>query len=192
MSEQPETLQAAYRRLRETADSIVRLVSGDLLSYPQRELQRRFVQWEGADAISDLQLAEIQQQAKTLALSFVSQLQEALQHDAPWRALLRSDESLPEERKSLRAIAAVWSEVTAIDGELEALARHVGLPGDDRDPAGYQPPARFVGHQHLPTLCEHYFRHIVELRSLEARQNQSTEQRHRNQRAERWTKAGEP
>ena len=181
-----ELLASARTRLRETAGSIATLLAEDLETYPERELQRRFVEAEGADKLSDQQLAALRKSAKELGKSFAEQVGERLTDEAPWLALAQPGAPLPEDRKTLRGVSAVWSVVSAIDAEVEKLAASAGLPADQRAPAGYSPPARFISRLHLPTLVENYFREVMELRKLgDIVAVEDAEGRRRN-RAERW------
>lgn len=184
-----EALTQSRRKLRETADTIVRLLSEDLASYPERELQRRFVHSDASDRLTDAQLVELRKDAKRTGQAFVGELQLVLAHDEPWLALANSVEPLPEQRKNLREVAAVWQAVSAIDPQIEALAATWHLGADDRTPPGYQPPARFIGRDHLPTLVEHYFRHVVELRRLGQHAAHRTAEAQKQARAARWDAA---
>ena len=190
---QSENLSAARRRLRETADAITNLLAEDLATYPERELQRRFVEAEEtADKLTDLQLAELRKAARELGKTFSTELRGLLAHDQPWQALVQTDLALPEDRKNLRGVIAVWQDVAAIDDQVETLAVTYHLPADQRIPKGYQPPARFIGRAHLPTLVEHYFREIMELRKLTDQVEAQTGDTRRQSRAARWSAAGEP
>lgn len=186
-----EVLHATRIRLRETATAIAAVVAEDLATYPERELQRRFVESERGDTLTDAQIAELRRGSRDLGQSFASEIKQKLADDAPWHTLLAEDAAVPEDRKSLRGIPAVWAIVSAIDARVEQLAAAMGLQGDHRTPAGYQAPARFISHQHLPTLVEKYFREIGELRKLgDLALVQDAEGRRRS-RAERWAGAGE-
>jgi hypothetical protein len=191
MSNEPEALVAARRRLRETADSIIKLLCDDLLTYPDRELQRRFVEAETGDQLTDTQVAELRKTAKELGKSFTEELAGELAHDVPWLALAQGEAALPDDRKNLRSVLAVWRDVAAIDAQVESLAAMFRLPADNRVPTGYVPPARFIGHLHLPTLVEHYFKTIVELRKLTNELASQTGEARKKSRAERWSAAGE-
>lgn len=190
---EPEALSAARRRLRETADAIVKLLAEDLSTYPERELQRRFVESEDlADKLTDLQLAELRKAARGLGVAFAEELGGQLAHDEPWHALVNAELALPEDRKNLRGVAAVWKDVAAIDEQVDTLAVMYHLPADNRVPKGYQPPARFIGRAHLPTLVEHYFREVVELRRLTDQVQAQTGDARRQSRVARWSAAGDP
>jgi hypothetical protein len=186
---EPEALSAARRRLRETADSIAKLLAEDLVGYPERELQRRFVESEVGDKLTDVQLADLRKAARELGNRFAEELRGALAHDEPWLALVHADLALPEDKKSLRGVTAVWQDVAAIDEQVDTLAVMYHLPADDRAPQGYAPPARFIGRLHLPTLVEHYFREVVELRKLNEQSAAFTGEQRKSGRAERWASA---
>ena len=106
-------------------------------------------------------------------------------------ALAHNGEPMPDGRKNLRDVVSVWQAVSAVDHQVEALAGTFHLGADDRTPPGYQPPARFIGRDHLPTLVEHYFRHIVELRRLGQHAAALTAEGHKQARAARWDAAGD-
>jgi hypothetical protein len=97
---------------------------------------------------------------------------------------------LPSTR-DLRQVAHIWSALGNIDEQVEELAKGVGLGGDDREPAGYGPPARFIGGQHLPTLVETYMRELGTLHQLDAEAAQAAAVAQERSLTERWARAGE-
>ncbi|MFZ4577573.1 MAG: hypothetical protein ACOYOB_04170 [Myxococcota bacterium] len=180
-----EILQPIRRRLAETTANMTRALVEDLASYPERELQRRFVDAEAADELTDAQVTQLRKQARELGQRFSSGVQIALSRPEPWEALLGQDAEI-EDIKSLRAVPAVWMIVSAIDGEVETLAKSVGLPPDLRTPPGYAQPMRFIQRLHLPTLVEHYIRDLREYARLSSELQVQTAEQRRRSRAERW------
>jgi hypothetical protein len=190
-------LDHARQRLQRTIADIVALVAEDVAGYPVSELRRRFVEFPQGDALDDGQLKALRQEARELGRASADEVKARL---TPLDLWLKSDDdgkcvghlrSLPSEEdcKDLSALRPVWAVVQGIDARLEAIAGKYGLPPDDRVPKGYTPPKRFISGKHLPTLVEHFWRELAEVRRLEAGERATAGEQKRRTRAERWGQA---
>ncbi len=185
----PELLQQAERKLRETVDAIAKLLAEDLANYPERELRRRFVASDAADQLSAAELAQLRQAARELGSSHVVRIEKELAFPGPWMlsvAQLPQGAGESRGKPSLSDLPLVWQVVARVDADVEALSLRFGLPADDRQPAGYQPPARFIGRQHLPTLTEKLVKGLEEVGELQGKLDSEVAEQRRVDRAARW------
>lgn len=181
-----EQRAGCLRRLDETVGRIQNLLAEDLRGYPEREAKRRFLADPvRADTISDGALAELRKETAAAGTDLAAAVTAALAPDALWRQL--SD--APASTRDLRQVKHIWAAVAAVDEGMEALADRFGLGGDDRDPPGYAPPARFIGGQHLPTLVETYLRELATLTRLDAEASEVAEHQQQRSLSDRWAKA---
>lgn len=188
MSTAPEQMQKAEKNLRETAEAIVRLLSEDLAGYPERELRRRFVDSDAADQVSDAELGQLRREARELGAATVARIERELAWPGPWPLTVADLPATSDgkARHTLADLPLIWRSVAEVDGALESLAARYRLRSDDRQPAGYQPPARFIGHQHLPTLTEKLLKGLQEFGDLQGRMDAQHAENVRRQRAARW------
>ncbi len=183
-----EQRAACIRRLDETVERIRALLAEDLRGYPEREMRRRFTADPvRAETITDGALAQLRKEATALGGSLVEELGAVLAEDSLWRG---GPADLPGTR-DLRQVSHIWASLAPVDEQVEALAGRCGLGGDDREPAGYAPPARFIGGQHLPTLVETYVRELGTLRRLEEQVAEEVAMEQKRSLNERWARAGE-
>lgn len=166
-------LQDARRRLLQTAGEICSVVAADVALYPEREIERRFLSRPmEAAKLQQATLAELRRRARTLGKTLEALVRERLGDEAAWVGWAERGE-MPESLKDLNEIRDIWLPLGggggrpgALDAAVEELAASHGLGGDERDPAGYQPPKRFVDRRHLPTLVENIGRYAMELRKI--------------------------
>lgn len=182
-----EQLQQAERRLRDTTQAITQLLSADLIGYPERELRRRFVDSEGADQLSDAELQQLRDAARALGKQMAQRVERELAWPGPWTLSVSESAGDPgEARRTLRDLPLVWAAVAAVDAQVEQLAQQYRLPADERQPAGYAPPARFIDRAHLPALTDQLFRHMRELELVRGKVDAEAAEARRRRRAERW------
>lgn len=193
----PETLTAAEHRLRETTDSMVRLLMEHTLTYPESELRRRFVGSEGAGHIGDDELRQLRQSAAVLGKATSTRLERELAWPGPWLLSVAQMPPAPdsaavdaEQKTTLRDFPLIWSVVAAIDADVEALATRYKLPADDRTPVGYQPPKIFVSGAYLPQLTERLVKLFHEIADLRDQLEAANAQERRTNRERRWQQAG--
>lgn len=173
MSDLDERHADATRRLLHAASEICELIATDIVLYPDRELERRFLDRpEIASKLQDATLQQLRKQARELGASLASQVRERLGQQELWLGLADRDD-IPEDGKDLQLMPPVWSAVASdgdalgpIDAGLEALADAYGLGGDEREPRGYHPPRRFIDRRYLPGLVESALRQVAALRRL--------------------------
>ncbi|MEY3014187.1 MAG: hypothetical protein RIT45_2922 [Pseudomonadota bacterium] len=190
MSDLESRIAGSRRRLLEAAEDIRELLAADVAGYPDRELERRFLgQPEAAAALQDATLAELRRRASALGSTLGEAVRAALAEESVWLELTRA-EALPAESKDLRDMQPIWSLVRDIvDGPFEELAAGHGLRDDDRQPAGYAPPRRFIDRRYLPALVEAVLREVVSLRGLEAEHGAAVAEQRKRTLAERWAAA---
>lgn len=190
MSDLETRLHGSKRRLLEAAEDIRELLAVDVQTYPDRELERRFLsQPEAAAALEDATVGALRKGAKQLGETLTLAVRAALADEDLWLGLT-SAEGLPAESKDLREVGPIWSTVRGIvDGQFEALAQGHGLGEDDREPKGYAPPRRFIDRRYLPALVEAVLREVVALRGLEAEQGAAVDEARKRSLAERWAAA---
>jgi hypothetical protein len=182
-------LQQAERKLRETVDAIVRLLADDLAGYPARELRRRFVGSDGADQLSVAELAELRQVSRDLGATHVLRIEKELAFPGPWMLSVMQLPTAPGDvrgKPALTDLPLVWQVVSRIDADVETAAARYGLPGDDRSPLGYTPPARFIDRQYLPTLTEKLVKGLQEVGELQGKLDLEVAEQRRLARAARW------
>lgn len=183
-----EQLAGAEHRLREVAEAIVRLLAEHLAGYPEAELQRRFVDSDIADTMSDTDIGELRQGAKQIAKLAVQRVQRELAWPGPWLLSVGPAAEGPEP-PSLKQFPLIWGPVSAIDAELETLATRHGLPADNRQQPGYQPPRLFVGRAHLGQLTDHLIKIGAEISVLRAQLDTQRVADRKRQRLARWNAA---
>lgn len=182
-----EQREACLRRLDETAGRIRALLLEDLAGYPEREMRRRFVADPvRAETISDGGLVALRKAAVAAGAELVEALGAEFAVEALWR---QAAGPLPSTR-DLREVGHIWQVLAGLDERVETLAEAHGLGGDDREPAGYAPPARFIGGQHLPTLVEAYVRELATLSRLSEEATEVAERKQQQSLSSRWAKAG--
>ncbi len=183
-----EQRAACIHRMEETVGRIRSLLVEDLRSYPEREMRRRFTADPvRAETITDGALVELRKAAAALGGTLSSDLEARLADGGLWQD---GPAGLPSTR-DLRQVGHIWAALGEVDEKVEALARGAGLGGDDRDPAGYGPPARFIGGQHLPTLVETYVRELGNLRQLDVEVAEAVAKEQKRSLSERWARAGD-
>lgn len=182
-----EQIEACKRRLQDTVARMRGLLVEDIKGYPERELRRRFLlDAVRAESISDGELAALRREAGDLGASLAAEVAQALAPEARW---LDDPVDLPRTTRDLRAVPAIWKLLDPVDDQLEAFAARYGLGGDDRDPAGYRPPARFIAGQHLPTLVETWARELETLRELQGSLQTQVAEKKQQSLSERWARA---
>lgn len=182
-----ELLGQAERRLRETAEAITKLLCEDISQYPERELRRRFVDSDAADQLSDADLAELRQAARQLGKQMAQRLERELAWPGPWTlSVAESAADAENARHSLRDLPLVWGPVATVDALVEQIASQFRLIADDRQPAGYAPPARFIGRAHLPALTDQLFKQLREAEHLRGQVDTESADLRRRRRGERW------
>ena len=186
-SKSSDQLGQAERRLRETAEAITRLVCEDMAQYPERELRRRFVDSDAADQLGEAELAELRQAARQLGKQIAQRLERELAWPGPWTlSVAETAAEAGEARRSLRDLPLVWGPIASVDALLEQIALQYRLGADDRQPAGYSPPARFIGRAHLPALTDQLFKQLREAEHLRGQVAAESAESRRRRRAERW------
>jgi hypothetical protein len=182
-----EQLQQAERRLRETTQAITQLLTADLFGYAERELRRRFVDSESADLLSDSDLLQLRDAARSVGKQMAQRVERELAWPGLWTLSVADSAGDPgEARRTLRDLPLVWAAVAAVDPLVEQLAAQYHLPADDRQPAGYAPPARFIDRAHLPALTDQLFRQMRELEQVRGKVDAESAESRRRRRAERW------
>ncbi len=198
MTNAPDVALAdAERRLAEAGAEIAELLAADLQTYPDRELERRFfARPEVAAQLSDAALQQLRTRAKGLGHTLAVGARERLGVAAPWLELCAAD-GLPGDCKDLTQLPSVFGLLGTVGGSrglvdlaVEGLAEEHGLGGDDRSPAGYQPPKRFIDRKYLPTLVETVVRHVGAVRALRQKQGETAAEQQQRSLAARWGKAG--
>jgi len=183
-----EERAACIRRLEETAGRIRELLTEDLRAYPEREMRRRFTADPvRAETIADGALADLRKQANALGGKLAQKADKKLAAIELWS---EGPAGLSSTR-DLRQVKHIWAALGDVDAKIETLAEGFGLGGDDRDPVGYGPPARFIGGQHLPTLVETYVRELETLHRLDVDFARVVADEQKRSLSERWAKAGE-
>lgn len=186
-----DQLDAAERRLRETAEGVVRLLVEHVAHYPEAEIRRRFLASDALDHVGDSALRLLRADAAQLGRATVARIEKELAWPGPW---LLSVVELPaisrDNRQSLREFPLLWAPLASLDSELEALASRHGLAGDDRQPAGYQLPKMFVGGLYLPTETEKLLKAFGEIADLRGKLDNQTADGRRQTREKRWQDAG--
>ena len=183
-----EQRAACLHRLDETVGRIRNLLAEDVRGYPERESRRRFLADPvRADTISDGALAELRKGAIAAGTELAATVSSALASEELWR---QPTEVAPSTR-DLRQVAHIWAALAVVDVQVEAMAERFGLGGDDRDPPGYAPPARFIGGQHLPTLVESYLRELATLTRLAVEASEVAENQQQRSLSDRWAKAAD-
>lgn len=173
MSDLDERYADATRRLLHAGSEICELIATDVVLYPDRELERRFLDRpEIASRMQDATLLELRLRARALGASLAATMRERLGQQELWLGLADRDD-IPEDGKDLQLMPPIWSAVASdgdalgpIDAAFEALASDYGLGGDEREPPGYHPPRRFIDRRYLPGLVESALRQIAALRRL--------------------------
>ncbi len=189
-SPEHEQIQACEQRIVRTGGDIAELLGLDLSDYPERELQRRFMaDPTGADRIADADLKRLRIEVRELGGELKSAVADALADPRLWLSPADGEDELPHG-KDLLEVTAVRAALGFIDERVEGLARRYRL-ADDRDPAGYAPPRRFVQRKYLPTLVETYLRDLATLRNLREADAAQREAENRKSLSARWA-AAEP
>ena len=186
-----ERSAATRARVLAAGADIAALLREDLGSYPDRELQRRFLADPvRAAEISDAALTALRRAARELGERVAAAIGTQLAAAEPWLALPESDAAITVS-KDLRDVPEVWALVAAFDAEVTGLAATVGLEHDDREPTGYAPPRRFIGRRYLPSLVESYLRAARELQQLHVATEALQQAERKQTLSERWAAAGE-
>lgn len=173
MSDLDERHADATRRLLHAGSEICELIATDVVLYPDRELERRFLDRpEIASKMQDATIQQLRKRALELGARLSTTMRERLGQQELWLGLADRDD-VPEDGKELQFLPPVWSAVASegdalgpIDAALEALAGEFGLGGDEREPGGYHPPRRFIDRRYLPGLVESALRQVAALRRL--------------------------
>ncbi|MSP91637.1 MAG: hypothetical protein EXR79_07515 [Myxococcales bacterium] len=191
-----DSLDAATSRLSAAIADILTLVCEDIQGYPEAELRRRFVESAGADQMPDATLKALRTAARELGRASADDVRTRLHDPQQWRGEpdgegLRAAGHLrevagDEAKKDLSAVRPAWTVIAAIDARVEALAQQHGLTADDRVPKGYTPPKRFILGKHLPTLVEHFWKALDDVRRAEDSARQTDVESQKRRRAERW------
>jgi hypothetical protein len=191
MSDLGTRVSDSRRRLLDAAEEVCALLVRDVRQYPDRELERRFLGRPAAAAqLDEARLNELRRRSTAAGEALAAQLGESLGDPEAWLALAACD-GLPPEGKDLREVTPIWRRIADIvDPAIEALAGAYGLGGDDRDPAGYPPPRRFIDRRYLPALAEAVLREIATLRRLQDDQGAMAAAERTQSLAERWAAAG--
>ena len=188
MSQPNEQAQACEQRILTVARDITAVIALDVAEYPDRELKRRFMADPSrAEAITDADLKRLRAEARELGGQLATTIPKLLAPPTPWLALADSDSDVPTG-KDLALIGPVWALLGTIDQGFEKLAGRYYLP-DDRDPAGYVPPRRFVQRLYLPTLVETCLRELGSLRNLRRAAAAEQEAAHKQSLSARWADA---
>ncbi len=187
-----EHMEAVRQRVLATGADICAVLVEDLAGYPDRELQRRFLAApDVAESIDDAALKALRAAAAELGRSAAARVATALAQPEPWLACTVAGSAPVEIGKDLRKVSAVWAHVSPVDAALTALAEPHDLGEDEREPAGYAPPLRFIGRRYLPSLVESYLRAASELQALTERSAEEQVATRKRSLAERWAAAGE-
>ncbi len=179
MSNHEEAFQASSAKLLDIIGQIRSLLREDLAGWPERELHKRFVATEAADALTDAQVADLKEQANALGRYFVTTVDSELSELSLWTA------PLAEDQKSLRAVPAVWSTVSAIATQVDGIAERFGLVAG----GPYEPPARFIGRLHLPALMDAFIREYATFHASANQVAEAARERRKAERALRWANA---
>lgn len=186
-----EQLEAAERRLRETALGVVRLLVEHVAQYPEAEIRRRFLASDALDQAGATAIKILRADAVQLGKATAARVERELAWPGPW---LLSVAELPaltgDSRQTLREFPLLWAPLASLDSELEALASRSGLAADDRAPPGYQLPKMFVGGLYLATETEKLLKSFREIAELRGKLDNETADSRRRAREKRWQEAG--
>ena len=72
--------------------------------------------------------------------------------------------------KTLQEASDLWTVVSRVEDALGGLLREVGLLAADEGPTPYSAPVYFVGGRYFPSLSEHFWKLLHEIRNLEGQQ----------------------
>jgi len=186
-----DQLDAAERRLRETAEAIVRALAEHVSAYPTAELRRRFVQRDALDALSDAELAAAKADAVQVGRAAAARVERDLAWPGPWLLSVAQlpTPGAPATKATLRDFPLLWAAIAPVDGEVEALASRHGFGADDRDPPGYPLPAMFIGGIYLKAETERLVKCFAEIADLRGQVDARDAEGRRRDRERRWAAA---
>lgn len=188
MSEANQQVVASRTRILAIAKDITTVITQDVVSYPDRELQRRFLGLpERADKITDKDLKRLRNEAAELGHTLAESLTAALSSDEIWLKPAHGEEPI-SGGKDLQAVASVWSVLDTINTRFEKLAERYNMPSEGEAP-GYVPPRRFIQRLYLPTLVETYLRELENLRNLQQVAAAEEKAHHKQSLSARWAAA---
>ncbi len=171
-------------RFQQVIGDIRAVLKADLDSFVMRETKKAFLaRPDVAEAMAADRVAALKKGAtelgKSLAARIDGELADATQWDAP------SHE--PQNPRDLVGVPGVWSRVVEVERATHDFLQSFGLAGGEAPV--YKLPAYFVAGLYMPSLAEHYWRLVVEVRELEEQRRKLSETSVRERLQSKWDEA---
>jgi hypothetical protein len=178
-----DQIQLRKVRFQQVVADIRTVLRTDLEAFVVRETKKAFLaQSEVAEAMSSDEVGALKKGALALGRELAARIDGELADLSLW-------ESPPHEPANPRDLAGVPG-VSAKLGEAEkAVAQFLTGHGLSADGVSYKLPAYFVGGLYMPSLAEHYWRIVVEIRELEDQKKKLVEQTTREKLQSKWDDA---
>lgn len=168
-------------RFQQVIADIRAVLKADLDAFVVRETKKAFLaQGAVAEAMPTERVAALKKGAVELGKSVAAKIDAELADAALWAAPAGE----PANPRDLVGIPEVWARVQGVEKALHDFLSGFGLGG--AEPPGYKLPAYFVAGLYMPSLAEHYWRIVVEMRELEDQKKKLTETSVRERLQAKW------
>ena len=185
MSELENSLMASRRRFHEVNDRIRALLASDVTSFVTRVVRATFVeQADVASALNEADLIALKKATQRLAEVESERVRAALEPREIWEHTVAA----PEDGWSLDGVPVVWDPLEEVSDAVAKLVTSHGFKATER--LRYKAPKYFVDGDYLPTLGEHHWRLLSEIRGLAVSVHQAEREAHADELAARWDDAG--
>ena len=155
-------LQLRNEKLWEIVAEIRGVFREHIPSYVVKEVKNAFLsQPETAQAMSGENVKTLKARAAALGPKIAEEIDGKLADNGLW--LSAPDDVVSV--KTLQEAEALWAVVTKVEDALAALLTDFDLLGPD-GPSAYSAPVYFVGRRYFPSLSEHYWKLLHEIRAL--------------------------
>ena len=159
-------LELRTEKLWQVVGEIIALLSEDIPGYMVKQTKVAFLgHVERAETMSVAAVKELKQDAVRIGSELAGSVSTKLSERAVWLAA-------PTEVDDIRSLAAaseVWSIVGEVETALGSLLRSCDLLGPEEAVSAYKAPMYFVGGRYFPSLSEHFWKLLKEIRELEQR-----------------------
>lgn len=180
-----EQLELRQVRFAQVIEDILKVLRADLETYVLREAKQAYLNAPiRAEEVEKEELKAYRIKAAKLASEAAEEAVKALASTERWLP----PEGPPSDPRSLEGVQGVSSALGGVQARLSVLLQEFKFA--EEAPA-YRYPAYFVAGFYLPTLAEHYWRIVTEIRELEAKKAELALNATRDLLEARWDEAGE-
>jgi len=171
-------------RFQQVIADIRAVLKADLDSFVMRETRKAFLaRPDVAEGMVAERVGALKKGASELGKSLASRIDGELADVAQWDAPSHE----PVNARDLIGVPGVWSRVTEVEHATHDFLQSFGLAGAEAP--SYKLPAYFVAGLYMPSLAEHYWRIVVEVRELEEQRRKLSETSVRERLQSKWDDA---